>query len=415
MRYVIVGNGVAGITAADTIRELDPDGSITFVARESFPPYCRPMISNLVAGTAAKGQLPIRPDDYYERLGANAYLGVEAVSLSPGERRIALSNGASLDYDRLLVATGADPRPIEAENIELDNIFYLRTIRDATAICDAMPQVEHALVLGGGLVGFKAAHGFLARGKRVTMLIRSGYPLSLQVDETAGQLIQAELERHGLEVRTGVEAVSFSGDERNRVREAILSDGTRLECEAVVIGKGVFPSRSWLPSEVRADAGVLVDDHLATSLPDVYAAGDVAEHRDVARDRPWVNAIWPVAVEMGRIAGSNMAGRRVRYEGSLSRNVIRIFSLDVMTAGIVSPRESEGLVQSSRYDRRRGTYRKLLFREDGSLAGFVLVNDIEQGGVLMNLVHRRRGLDGAGDSALGPHFNVGRLLDVGRR
>ena len=414
MRYVIIGNGVAGITAADTIRRIDPEGHITFVAREAFPPYCRPMISNILAGSAELDELPIRSDDYYRSLGATAYLGVQATGLDLERREVSISAGANLPFDRLLIASGADPHRIEAENLDLENIFFMRTVKDVLGMVEALPKVKHALVLGGGLVGFKAAYGFLSRGIRVTMLIRSGFPLAMQIDQTAGEMIQAELERHGLEVRTGIEATGFEADEAGAVRAARLSDGSSLECDAVVVGKGVFPARGYVPPAIETDAGILVDDHMQTNVAGVYAAGDVAEHVDVARQRPWVNAIWPVAVEMGRVAGHNMAGYPMRYPGSLSRNVIRIFDLDVMTAGMVSPRESEGLESAERYDRRRNTYRKLLFRE-GALVGFVLVNQIEQGGVLMNLVHQGASLNGLTAEALGPRFNVGQVMGRGRK
>lgn len=412
MRYIIIGNGVAGVTAADTIRRLDPEGSITFVAREAFSPYCRPMISNILAGTAELEELPIRSDDYYETLGARALLGTEANGVDTGRREVAASDGTTLPYDRLLIASGADPRRIDAENLELENIFFMRTLQDVQGMVTVLPDMEHALVLGGGLVGFKAAYGLLSRGKKVTMLIRSGYPLSFQVDEAAGEIIQSELERHGLEVRTGVEVTAFEGDESGRVGGATLSDGTSMECDAVVVGKGVFPARSYLGPDFQTDAGLLVDDYLASNVPNVWAAGDVAEHRDVARGRLWLNPIWPVAVEMGRVAGFNMAGYPLRYPGSLSRNVIRIFGVDVLTAGIVSPRESEGLESVSHRDARRGTYRKLLFDDEGVLVGFVLVNDIEQGGVLMNMVHNRRRLNGLTERVMGPQFNVSQVMDT---
>src|SRR5680860_1521034 len=287
MRYVIIGNGVAGVTAADAMRRLDPEGSITFIARENFSPYCRPMISNILAGTAELDELPIRSGDYYDALGARALPGIEA--------------------------TGVDTRRIDAENLELENIFFMRTVQEVLGMVRALPDTEHALVLGGGLVGFKAAYGFLNRGNKVSILFLSGYPLSFQVDETAGGIIQSELERYGLEVRTGVEVTAFEGDESGRVRGATLSDGTSMDCDIVVVGKGVFPARSYLGQEFQTDAGILVNDYLTTSVPDVWAAGDIAEHRDVARRRPWLNPLWPVAVEMGRVAGSNMAGHPMRY------------------------------------------------------------------------------------------------------
>src|SRR5665648_1076143 len=137
MRYVIVGNGVAGTTAADTIRGLDPEGSITFIARESFPPYCRPMISYLLAGTAELDELPIRPDDYYELLGARALLGVEAAGVDLAGHEVLVANGSRVPYDRLLVATGADPSRIEADNLDLRNIFFMRTVQDTLRMVTA--------------------------------------------------------------------------------------------------------------------------------------------------------------------------------------------------------------------------------------------------------------------------------------
>src|SRR5665811_265247 len=166
MRYVIIGNGVAGVTAADAMRRLDPEGSITFIARENFSPYCRPMISNILAGTAELDELPIRSDDYYDALGARALPGIEATGVDTGRREVATSNGTTVPYDRLLIASGADPRRIDAENLELENIFFMRTVQEVLGMVRALPDTEHALVLGGGLVGFKAAYGFLNRGKK---------------------------------------------------------------------------------------------------------------------------------------------------------------------------------------------------------------------------------------------------------
>ena len=180
-----------------------------------------------------------------------------------------------------------------------------------------------------------------ARGLTVTLLIRSGYPLSLQVDETAGRMIQAALVAHGLDVRVDIEVTAFEGN--GRVQRARLSDGSVAECDIVVIGKGVLPALDFVPREaVDIDLGIRVDAHMQTSATDIYAAGDVAQSIDIARQTGWVNAIWPEAVTQGRLAGLNMAGRPVAYEGSLSRNVIRIFDMDVMTAGLLTLPEDDG-------------------------------------------------------------------------
>ena len=313
-------------------------------------------------------------------------------------------------FDRLLIATGADPRRIKADGLDLKNIFFMRTESHVRQMLAALPAVRKALVLGGGLVGFKASYGLLRRGIQVTMLIRSGYPLSMQVDPEAGRMIWDELKAHGLDVRLGVEATAFEG--KDTVSRAHLSDGTLISCDMVVIGKGVFPARGFVPKEkIKVDAGIVVDEHMQTSAPGVFAAGDVAESADIARKTPWVNAIWPEAVAQGRIAGVNMAGRRTAYKGSLSRNVIRIFGMDVMTAGLITPPAAEGFDILSIKDSRTKTYRKMVFRGD-RLAGMVMVNAIEQGGVLMSLIQSEAPVRLPRAALLKPGFNFKQLIQM---
>lgn len=408
MKYVILGNGVAAVHAAEAIRSLDTCNSITMISDEALEPYCRPMISMMLEGSVTADRLPIRGSGFYKRLGIQAVLGDRVASLDVVERQVLLGDGRTFGYDRLLIATGADPRPVKAAGVDLGGIFTLRTEAHVRRMLEVLPRARKALVLGGGLVGFKAAYGLLKRGLGVTMLIRSGYPLALQVDRAAGMLIRDELTRNGLEVRVGVTVESFEGS--GVVRRAHLSDGGAVECDMVVIGKGVLPSLDCVPRDrIPVDLGVLVDEHLETGVDGVFAAGDVAESVDIARKTRWVNAIWPEAVQQGRIAGLNMAGRRVKYKGSLSRNVIRIFDLDVMTAGWVNPPEDEGFDVLQHTDPRNRTHRRLVFRE-GRLVGMSLVNDIEQGGVLMSLIHRELPVRKPRESLLGRSFNVGQLI-----
>jgi NAD(P)H-nitrite reductase large subunit len=284
----------------------------------------------------------------------------------------------------------------------------MRTEAHVRGMLKGLQGATKALVLGGGLVGFKAAYGLMRRGLKVTMLIRSGYPLSMQVDETAGKMILDELLRHGLDVRVNVAAEAFDGDDR--VRAARLSDGSRLDCDLVVIGKGVLPALDFVPRDrIDVDLGIMVDDHMATSAAGIYAAGDVAEFIDVARGTRWVNAIWPEAVSQGRLAGLNMAGRPVSYQGSLSRNVIRIFDLDVMTGGVVDPPRDNRYETLLYQDVPRGIYRKLVFKND-LLVGLVMVNAIEQGGVLLSAIHNRLPIRIPRRQLISPGFNFRKLL-----
>jgi len=408
MKHVIIGNGIAGVCAAEAIRLLEATADITIIGDETFPPYSRPMISHVLAGSQPHGKLPIRSDHFYDDLKITALLGQRAGGIDVDGRQVLLADGTRIDFDRLLIAAGADPRPLKAEGLDLKNIFYMRTQDHAKQQVAALDGARRAVVLGGGLVGFKAAYGLLRRGLAVTMLITSGYPLSMQVDETAGHMILDELVRHGLTVEVGVTVRAFEGN--GSVRAAVTDAATRLPCDMVIIGKGVLPCRTFIrKGQIELDLGVLVDEYLQTSVPGIYAAGDVAEMVDIARGCRWVNALWPEAAGQGRVAGLNMAGRPVAYPGSLSRNVMRVFDLDVLTVGNVNPQEEAAYQVVQTGGAAQKYYRRLVLKDD-LLVGAVMINRIEQGGVLRSLIANRIPIRLPPESLAAPGFNFGRLL-----
>ena len=407
MKHLIIGNGIAGVNAAEAIRELDPLAEIVMVGDETFPPYSRPMISQVLEGSQVHDKLPIRSKHFYEETGIQPVLGHRVDRLDVDGRRAGLVDGQWIDYDRLLIATGADPRPVKADGLDLNNIFYMRTEAHVQQQVRALDGAGRALVLGGGLVGFKAAYGLLKRGLEVTMLITSGYPLSLQVDSRAGALILQELLDHGLKVQVGTSVAGFEGN--GKVANAVTDAGGDIPCDLVIIGKGVLPALDFLPKDrIDVDLGIRVDAHMQTNRTDIYAAGDAAETVDIARQIPWVNAIWPEAAAQGRAAGANMAGRPVAYAGSLSRNVMRVFNLDVMTIGYANPENTDGLNILRTEDPASKTYRSLVFREE-RLVGAVLINRIEQGGIFRALIENRVPVSTPRRMLLSPTFNFSKL------
>jgi NAD(P)H-nitrite reductase large subunit len=221
-------------------------------------------------------------------------------------------------------------------------------------------------------------------------------------------MIMNELRAHGLTVQVGVSVTAFEGN--GRVSRALLDNGTQLACDLVVIGKGVLPSLDFVPRDrMDVDLGIVVDETLQTSVPGIYAAGDVAESIDIARQRRWVNAIWPEAATQGRVAGLNMAGRRMCYPGSLSRNVMRVYGLDVMTLGHANPEAGQGLRRISTGGPQQGYYRSLIFHGE-VLVGAVLINRIEQGGILRALIENQVPVSLPDDVLMAPGFNFSKLL-----
>ena len=409
MKYLIIGNGITGISAAEAIREHDQEGEIIMVGDESFPPYSRPMISQVLEGSQPHEKLPIRNKEFYETHNIKTVLGQRAKKLNIDDQTVILADGSSLAFDRLLIASGADPRPIKAHGLNLENIFFMRTQAHVKQQIKAISGASNALVLGGGLVGFKAAYGLLRRGLKVTMLITSGYPLAMQVDEVAGNIILNKLRIRGLEVQVGTSVIRFSGN--GKVATAHTDNGSEIPCDMVIVGKGVLPALDFVPKDrIKVDLGIVVDETLQTSQSHIYAAGDVAETTDIARQRPWVNAIWPEAASQGRIAGHNMAStdHKMKYAGSLSRNVMRIFDLDVLSLGIGNP-ETGNDFNIYRNDFRQGFYRSLVFKKD-ILVGAVLVNRIEQGGVIRALIENQVPIVVSPDTLMSESFNFSKII-----
>jgi len=409
MKHLIIGNGIAGINAAKAIRELDTRAEILMVGDEIFPPYSRPAISLVLDGSQPHEKLPLFPTNIYKDLNIKPILGQRVTHLDVAGRSVLLKDGTSITFNRLLIASGADARKIRVEGAGLGNIFYMRTEKDVLQQLDVISRgAKKALVLGGGLVGFKAAHGLLQQGISVTMLVTSDYPLAMQVDEIAGKMIRSELEKYGLTVKVGVSVQMFTGD--NHVQKALLDSGEEQDCDLVIVGKGVDPSLDFVAQDdIEIDYGVLVNDYLQSSAPDIFAAGDVVEALDIARQKRWVNAIWPEAATQGRIAGYNMAGRKVFYPGSLSRNVMRVYGLDVMTIGLAHPEPGDGVQIIRTGGNGAGVYRSLVFRED-ILVGAVLVNRIEQGGILRALIENRASIKIRKAELASAKFNFSTLL-----
>jgi len=408
MQHVIIGNGIAGVSAAEAIRDQDPAGRVIMISDESVTPYSRPMISMVLDGSVSYEKLPIRPEDFYETLNIQPVFDGRVDAIDLDGKQVCVGGDQWIPYDRLLIASGADARPLKAQGVGLKNIFYMRTQEDVRRQLEAIPAAGEALVLGGGLVGFKAAYGLLKRGLKVTMLITSDYPLALQVDQKAGNMILDTLLGAGLKVSVGVSVEAFQGN--GSVSGAALSNGTELACDMVVIGKGVLPALSFVPRDrIRVDLGILVDNNLRTSVPDVYAAGDVAECFDLARDTRWVNALWPEAAAQGGVAGLNMAGRQVAYPGSLSRNIMRVLDMDVMTVGLVNPTDDGEYDIRSAVDPGKRIYRKMVFRDD-RLVGALLINGIEQGGLMRALIQNQVPLHVEKSRLLSPSFNFKQLM-----
>ena len=409
MQYVIIGSSAAGISAVEAIRAKDKDSKIIVISDEKKPLYSRCLISYLLAGTIDEKKIWYRKDSFFKNNKVNALLGIKAIEINAKKKEVLLDNKEKAKFDRLLIATGASPKLENIPGIDKLGVFPLRTIEHTIEIQAMLDKVKSVAVLGGGLIGLRAAYALKNRGKDVSVFVKSGSILSQIVDKGAAGLMQKRIEEKGIKIFTGVAAKEITGDKS--VKGVALDNGSKHGCELVIIGKGVSPNIEIArDSGIKTNWGILTNDSLKTNVKDIFAAGDVSETNDIALEESSINAIWPAACEQGRIAGLNMAGEKETYEGSLAMNSIEFFGLPVISVGITRPK-SDAYEEIVKKDAARNIYKKVVLK-DGIIAGVVFVNSIENIGVIGALIKNKADITGIKDIILEDYFDYGKILPL---
>jgi len=388
MRHVIVGGGPAGVTAAETLRKADPAAAITVVCGEGEVPYARMAIPYLLKGDIDEAGTYIRkrPDHFRDLRIELVHARAQAVDTAG--RAVGLSNRRSLPYDRLLIATGSRPSRERIPGIDLPGVQTCWTLDDARAILAKARAGTRVVQMGAGFVGCIIMEGLLSRGVDLTILVRSGYMVRRMMNPTASGLIQRWCEAKGVTIltRTQPKGLGANGDELR----VDLGEGRSLPADIYLSVVGVDPNLEFLAgSGVEMGHGVVVDANLQTSVPGIYAAGDVAESANVLTGKRELNAIQPNAVEQGRIAALNMAGLPVRFKGGFVFNVLTTLGLASSSFGEwqgVPGGESAEVLDETRY-----RYLNLQFEGD-RLVGANCVGFSEHIGVLRGLIEGRRRL-----------------------
>ena len=386
MDYLIIGNGVASVGAIEAIRSIDREGPITVISSEPHRVYGRPLISSLLSGKIREKDIFYRPEDFYESNNVTALLGKTVSEIRAGVRQVILESGEVLPFGKLLIATGGVPFIPPIEGRHGPDVYLFTTLDDARKLDSLAEKVTDVVVLGGGLIGLKAAESLHDRGMKVTVVELADRILSAAFDAQAGRIIAKRLADVGIELvlnNTVKEIVRA----RKRVKSVVLNDGKWLPCSAVVIAIGVVPNKGLAEKAgIKVNRGILTDSSMETDVPGIFAAGDVAEAADMLWGDNRVTPIWPNAYVQGRHAGLAMAGAAKAYAGSIPMNSIEFYGTPTVSMGISNP-PAEGFETLARLETDHNFYRKIVLRE-GRLVGAVLVGRIERSGVLSGLIQR---------------------------
>lgn len=385
MRHLIIGSGPAGVVAAETLRKADPAAEITLLCGEAGPPYSRMAIPYLLKGDIAEQGTHLRKEvDHYDRLRIRLVTG-RATAVDTQARTVSLGQGAPLPYDRLLIATGSRPSLERVPGIDLPGVRSCWTLDDAKAILDQARPGTRIVQMGAGFVGCIIMEGLLSRGVDLTILVRSGYMVRRMMNATASGLLRSWCEAKGVKILTHTQPTGIASEGGSL--QVTLKDGRILPADIYLSAVGVDPNLDFLQgSGIEVAQGIVVDANLQSSVPGVYAAGDVAEATDCLTGKRQLNAIQPNAVEQGRIAALNMAGRPARFKGSFVFNVLT-------TLGLVSSSFGEwqgvaGGESCEVLDERRYRYLNLQFDGD-RLIGANTVGFTDHVGALRGLIEGR--------------------------
>ena len=312
-RFVIVGGGLAGAKAAGTLREEGFDGAITLIGDEAERPYERPPLSKEYLRGEADGKPYVHPDGFYEENNIDLRVGTAVAGLDTNAGEVVLADEARIPYERLLLATGAEPRRIDVPGSDLDGIFYLRNISDSEAIATAVESAERIVVVGSGWIGAEIAASARSKGCEVTMVEMASLPLERVLGAKLGQLYLDVHRDHGTEFLPETTVERFEGD--GSVERVLTRDGAVVEAQAVVVGVGVAPRTALAEAAgIKTDNGVLVDEHLETSVPGVFAAGDIANAHNPFYGRRLRVEHWANALAQGPAAARSMLGDKAAFE-----------------------------------------------------------------------------------------------------
>jgi nitrite reductase (NADH) large subunit len=424
MRYLVVGSGPAGISAAEEIRKGDPDGAITLITADADPAISPVMLTYWVSGRYPAERLFFR--------ATASWTGEHRVELRRGEpatavdverQTVTLSGGTVLRYDRLLVATGATPVIPPILGIGAKGVHPFRTPADAEGILTSRPALQDLAIMGGGFIGIKLACHLQERGIRVAVFEKEPRLASRIFDQRGSDIVREHLRSRGLAVETGTGIAEVSAED-GWVSGVRLEDGREFPAQILVVAVGVRPNTALLDAALGAvlkttRGGIPVNEAMETPLPRVYAAGDAASTLDSLTAAPFNNAVWPAATRQGAVAGANMAGGRRRYVHNFSLNAMDLSGLQVASAG--HPYLQEGPDERGRdeirvFQEETATgYRKAVLR-DGVLIGFILIGDASRAGLLLSRMKRRdRIADPAELFARGSHALSGLPPDGGFR
>jgi len=384
---VIVGNGMAAARLVDELAKVALGRyAIAIIGDEPRLAYNRVLLSSVLAGETASHDIELKPANWWRDRGVTLKYGCAVTEIDVGRRELKIANEESVGFSRLVIATGSTPLRLNVPGAELAGVHTFRDSRDVDLLLTLAAQKKRVVVVGGGLLGLEAAYGLAKAGAPVTLLHLMDRLMERQLDVPAGELLKSLVERKGIEVLLHANTAYTACIHGETHVEAVeLTDGRRIDADAVIFAAGIRPNIALArDAGIAVNRGIVVDDHLQTGTPDIFALGECAEHRGTC-----YGLVEP-AYEQGRVLAQHLAGRTsANYSGSVVATNLKVSGVSVFSAGDFLGKEgSETIVLT---DIRRGTYKKLVISE-GRLIGAVLIGEVADALWYLELIRNRESI-----------------------
>ena len=369
MNIVIIGNSAAGLSCLQNFRKADQKSRVVMISKEGFLPYSRVLLPYVLRGKLPYSGMTIRNEQYFEELNAECVTG-EVKSVDTKEKQVLLADGTAYPYDKLLIATGSFAVMPPIDGIRDERICNMWTKTDVDKLAPFFDKYKKAVVIGSGFVALQAAWAARFRGLDVTVIELMDRIMPAVLDDYGAKVLTEKIREKGVTLHTSAmtERIEKMPDGSFTIH---VKDKEPIKADFIIVGTGVRPNTAFLEgSGVTVERGISVDCHMQTNVPDVYAAGDVAAGPTTFGAEHMIHALWPTAVEMGKIAAQNMAGMNTEYEGSLNMNVTQMYDVTVASMGLYNDKDIDHAEYFAPEDGRG--YQKVCYK-DGLLVGACLV------------------------------------------
>ena len=432
--YIIIGNSAAGLAAAESIRELDGAGKLMVLTEEGCLNYSKPIITYFLAGIVGLDRIYFKDEKFYRDNNIDIELDTKVKFIDTDKMFLFSDDGSKYKFRKLLIASGGKPIIPEIKSVstgtlksgknkkdrsfnfingknynKVGGIFTLTTLEDAIRIKNYIEKngIKKISILGGGLIGLKAAEAFLEIGIDVNIIELADRILSATFDRQASSIIEKRIKSRGSNIyrNNTIEEIYIKNGKINGYK---LKDNRKMECSMLIIAIGVSPDTSFIGSgRLEIKRGIVVDDYMRTSAENIYAAGDVVEGLDILLGKNRNIAIWPLAVRQGAVAGINMAGGNKKYSGGFFMNSVEILEIPSISMGLtnIEDKEEKGIEVLKDFNPDKNTYKKVIIRNN-RIIGVILVGNIERAGIYAGLIRNEIDISGVKENISREDFGI---------